>query len=765
MPFGTWGENRAMTSRKSGVEQITSGWAFDVQRSYRRERRRTHLIARLPYFVALTALALASGVCGCGGKGSGATNLKSVTIAPTSANVPLGSSFDFQATINLIDSTVSTTTTVSWEVNGSAGGNATVGTITPLSTDSDVGVYQAPLTNPGQTITITAVVTQTNSTATTPPTATSNSATVTLGTGLGLTVTPTAATVPAGGSQTFSAFENSQQFSGALWSISSPSGITDASVIGSIGLTGVYTAPASPPPGATITVTATDPSTMGTATATVTVVYSDQSLNGPYAFSYTGNDQSGFLAAEGSFVADGQGHFISGVEDVSSFLNGLAVGAPISGTYSVGTDGRGKATITRGQVTEVWRFALTTGLHGALTLAGPNETGGGTIDQQSVSALSNSPSVIAGPYVFRMLGADATAGRLPLGMAGEFTADGGGNVPAADGTVIDLNDNGTVSAADTSLSGTYTFDANNPDTGRGTITLQSTSTGAPREYAFYAVSAATDPATSNAYVTHLHLIEIDNGGYVAGEMFSAPAAGSLGNGDIGTGNYAFTYGGNSSTGAFAAGGVLTSNGSGVTGGVLDVNNAGTTTLNTTISGCTSTPDATKRRIDMVCTAGGTSEFAVYQTSLGSAVMLEIDPAAVATGTAYLQCGPSSAGCAAATPANASKSVAIGLIGQGVFHNNSASYQQDIDGQISLGSGAVTPGSIDINNFTATFVGDPISTVSLGSASSLGRGTAVIKANTPSATYNVIYYLIDDRTALVFDQDSTFVLRGAFAQQY
>jgi hypothetical protein len=78
---------------------------------------------------------------------------------------------------------------------------------------------------------------------------------------------------------------------------------------------------------------------------------------------------------------------------------------------------------------------------------------------------------------------------------------------------------------------------------------------------------------------------------------------------------------------------------------------------------------------------------------------------------------------------------------------------------------VTPGSIDINNFTGTFAGDPISTVSLGSASSLGRGTTVVTASKPSATYNLIYYLIDDQTALVFDQDQTYVLRGSFVQQY
>ena len=744
-----------MTGRNSGNDPSRSGWPFHNVRGFRSALLGTH-------WARFAALAIVLSICGCGGKGSksGSSNLKSVSIAPASATVPLGSQFTFQATVNLVDSAVNTTTTVSWEVNGTAGGNATVGTITQLSTNSDVGVYQAPLSNPNQNITITAVVTQTNSTATTPPTATSNSATVTLGTGLGLQVTPTAATVPAGGRQQFTALLNSAQDPAATWRISSASGSTDASVIGSIGLTGVYTAPASPPPSGTITVTATDGG--NSATATVTVVYSDLSLNGPYAFSYTGNDASGFLAAAGSFVADGQGHITNGVEDSDSLLNGVDQKVAISGTYSIGTDGRGKATITHGQTAEVWRFAVTTGLHAELILAGPNATGGGTIDQQSVGALSNSPAVITGPYVFKLLGADTSV--KPLGMAGEFTADGLGNIPSASGTLIDVNDNGTVSAADTSLSGTYALDASNPGTGRGTITLQSTSTGGtPRLYAFYAVSTAA----GGSNVTQMHLIEIDNAGHVAGDLFSAPAASALGSGYLSAGNYAFTYGGNSSSGAYGAGGIIASNGSGgATGGVLDINNAGTTTLNTTISGCTSGLDATLRRIDLTCTAGAASpQFAVYQTSLGSAVMLEIDPAAVATGTAYLQCGSASAGCAATSPAVAAKSLALGLVGQGVFGATPASFQQDLDGQISLATGAVNPGSIDINNFTATFTGDPISAVSLGTASSLGRGTTTVTASTPSATYNLIYYLIDDRTALVLDQDKTFILRGQFAQQY
>lgn len=701
---------------------------------------------------------------GCGGGGS--TNIRSVTISPTTVpNLPINETASFTAVVTLDNSTVSTTTTVSWEVNGVAGGNSTYGTIVNNSVDQDEGIYTAPAVVPSDnTVNITAVVTQTNTNSTTPPTITSNIATISLGVGLGLSISPTGATVPAGGSQQFTAYLNGLPDQGATWSIASASGITNSSVIGSIDLTGLYAAPVSPPPGGALTLTATDGTT--TSTATIAIVYSDLSLNGPYAFSYTGNDQAGFLAAAGSFVADGQGHIVGGVEDVDSFLNGIAQKQSISGSYSVSSDGRGTVNITRGSATEVWRFALTNGQHAQLTLFEPNATAGGTIDQQSVAATSTSASVITGPYVFRALGADGPSSTTPYaarGMAGEFTANGAGSIPAASGTLLDVNDNGTVSPDDTSLNGTYTFDSTLPGTGRGTIALQSNATGAtPREFAFYAVS--TD---SNSDVTELHLVEIDGVDAMAGDMFSAPPSTALGSGNLAATNYAFTYGGNSSSGAYAAGGILTSNGTGgVTGGALDTNNAGVTALNTSISGCTSSLDPTDRRIKLTCTAGGsTPTFAVYQTSLSSAVMLEIDPAAVAVGTAYQQCGPSSAGCAAVAPAVSAKSLALGLIGQGIFHNNTSSYQQNIDGQISLDDSGITPGSIDIAAYPSPYAGDPITAVTLESPSSIGRGTTVVTASTPAATYNLIYYLIDDKTALVFDQDKTTVLRGSFAQQY
>src|SRR5271155_4653344 len=102
---------------------------------------------------ALIALMLAA-ICGlqsCGGSGSGTTTIKSVAITPTLITVPLNTQTHFLAVVTLSDSTISSTTTVTWEVNGMAGGDLlTVGSIVP---DPD-NPLQGDFTAPGQVPTV-----------------------------------------------------------------------------------------------------------------------------------------------------------------------------------------------------------------------------------------------------------------------------------------------------------------------------------------------------------------------------------------------------------------------------------------------------------------------------------------------------------------------------------------------------------------------------------------------------------------------------------
>jgi hypothetical protein len=120
-------------------------------------RRRRQFAAGLCLVIALTVLLLA---CGGGGNTTPPPPVVSVTISPTSANLFTNGSQQFSATV-----TGSTNTQVNWQVNGTAGGNSTTGTI------SNAGLYTAPATVPSSAVNVTAVAqADTNKSASAPVT-------------------------------------------------------------------------------------------------------------------------------------------------------------------------------------------------------------------------------------------------------------------------------------------------------------------------------------------------------------------------------------------------------------------------------------------------------------------------------------------------------------------------------------------------------------------------------------------------------------------
>jgi hypothetical protein len=712
------------------------------------------------------------GISSCGG-GAGTGTVTSVTIAPAAVTVQINETAEFTATVAIAGqaSNTETTTIVTWYVNGVAGGNSSTGTIGTSTLDQLVGVYTAPATvpnvNSGQ-VNITATTPQVSGSTTNTNLVTSNTAVATIGIGTGLSVSPLTGTVPAGGGLQFAAILNNVATTqGISWSVSS----TEGGNIGTISPTGLYTAPPSPPPGATVTITAENTTTATTATATVTILFSNASLTGPFTFSYTGNDSSGFTAVAGSFIADGQGHIVSGVQDSDTFSTGVAKQVPFTGTYVVGPDGRTSVKINAGSgsgvgqgTPQTWQLAMANFQHGELTRFDAGNSGSGTVDQQSLNGLTTALTTLSGPYVFKVAGADKEF--YAQGMAGKFSANDAGSITGGS-PIIDVNNSsnpaGGVSKEDRSLEGTYTMDATLPGSGRGTLTLTSATTG-PIQYAFYIVST-----TASEQSTQLHLVEIDSNDYLAGDVYAAPTGSSFNAASLTSGNYPFTVGGTSPTGAYAAGGVFVSSGSGGTSGLFDSNNAGTVTTDTTLGTCTYTVDPTSGRIDLLlstaagtCAAGPSSttqEYAMYQSAQGAAVMLELDATAVTTGTAFVQ---------AATPVAIDGSNSFGMAGQGIFHNEPALYEQNLSGQVTWGASAGLTGNIDINNFNAVYLTDPIFTTGtklLTLDATSGRGTAVVQGMNPNVTYNLAYYVINGNSALLLDIDTTRVLIGTISSQF
>jgi hypothetical protein len=179
-------------------------------------------------------------------------------------SVTLGTSSQYTATV-----TGSSNTGVSWSVNGVAGGNAAVGSI------STTGLYTAPASEPQSSqVTITATSLADSSVAqslavdlATPPTAPG-------GNGAGSTVTLAlsgATTVTVGTSSQYSATVTGNSDTGVTWSVDGVVG-GDAAV-GTISVKGLYSAPATEPQSSKVTITATsmaDPSVSQSLAVTLT---------------------------------------------------------------------------------------------------------------------------------------------------------------------------------------------------------------------------------------------------------------------------------------------------------------------------------------------------------------------------------------------------------------------------------------------------------------------------------------------------------------
>ena len=142
-----------------------------------------------------------------------------VTISPTTATVGAGQTQQFAATV-----TGTTNTAVTWSVDGISGGNTTVGTV------SITGLYTAPATAAGHTVTATSVADTTKSA----------SAAVTV---LAMTIAPTTTSLTPKGSRQFTATVQGTGNNGVTWSVDGVAGGNQST--GTISSTGLYIAPAS----------------------------------------------------------------------------------------------------------------------------------------------------------------------------------------------------------------------------------------------------------------------------------------------------------------------------------------------------------------------------------------------------------------------------------------------------------------------------------------------------------------------------------------
>ncbi len=718
-----------------------------------------------------TALLGVVALAACGGGSGGGSTVVTPPPAPTpttitvypgvATSVPLGGKAVFTAYVP----SVTTQPTFTWAVTGSGNGSIT-------TSGTGQGDYVAPTTAPAGAVTVTVTASVNNVSL-------GGSATVTIAAlpAGGVAISPAAVAVAAGSTFQFGATLNGVA-SAATWQVNGTTG--GDTLHGMIDVNGNYTAPAVPPPGGSTTVTAMVGGV--SASAATTVVFSNKSLSGPYAYDYTGDDGTGYLAIIGSFTANGG--VLTGSEDATDVSSGGATAtATISGTVAIGPDGRGTITIAGGvfQTGEVWQIALTgnpaanpgaPAQHALLLRFDVNGTGSGTIDQQNtIEAGAPFPT---GNYVFGFSGIDGApfkdSGGNQLATAGKFFSNGN-NGSIANSSVWDVNDAGFASTTgiitdDTTLSATFQASAVTGSVGRGVLTLFSTNatlssllTAAPVTSTFTFVFYVVDN-------THVKVIETDKAAFLSGDIFSGPStndgAFSVSN-VLNKSNYAFTLGGVSSNGAYSAGGVFAANGgTGTSTGVMDVNNGGVQIPLDKALTASYTLDTSLGRISFSFTpAGNTTPYTFdgFTTSSGSVEMIETDNLAVANGVAYPQ----------SATGQPSGSFAINVSGA------STTGAQAVGGQLSITNSSVA-GTIDFSDFVDPGPGVVDLGLQVASGSSIvapdanGRGADTVSApalalKTSSPNFGLVYYVVNPRTVLLMETDATHVILGTMATQY
>src|SRR3984957_427974 len=219
--------------------------------------------------------------------------------------------------------------------------------------------------------------------------------------------------------------------------------------------------------------------------------FSDSNLSGTYVFSTAGSDANGnFLTMLGAFTACGcTGGTISAggslvINDPEFGLT--APTAPLTitgGSYTVGVDGRGTATLQASTPFQtpsiILDFVLTSTQGGLVSEFDNNGSGSGTLDLQSSVAQSD----LTGTYVFNLAGvsiASLTGEGVPLATVGSVVLTG----TSATG-IQDFNNNEAYSSQ--AISG-------------GSITV-----GAPGTASIGGLNFAVYPIDS----THLKFIETD----------------------------------------------------------------------------------------------------------------------------------------------------------------------------------------------------------------------------------------------------------------
>jgi large repetitive protein len=405
------------------------------------------------------------------------------------------------------------------------------------------------------------------------------------------------------------------------WSIISgqlPSGLKLNSASGSI--TGIPILSTT----ANFTVQVEDTNSTKSAPQTLSIVVSPGSaitntlLTGAYSFLFHGFDSGGNVEIAGNVTSSGTGTVFGTLDsNRSGGTLGVFTGSSVSGTYSVGSDGRGTmqliTTNSKGAMsTTNYLLAEDSGGNFHMiendTIGSPQTHGSGIMKPVVGGALGG--SFFSGNYVLELDGQD-NQGKTEV-IVGVLHADG---VSLVTPGMFDVNDGGTYSPA-VQVTGSFSVGTSN-DKGLLDLTYQiPNSTQVTAQYTFYFVSA-----------NDIFLIAVDPTSAIfprlAGEMMlqqpsSVFDATALNGVSVATGS------GLDGSNATVLAGLLTGNGTGGVSVSYDQNDGGTVSLGNTATGTYIADPSTNGR--MAFTGLGPRFAAAYLTAPNQGILIGSDPA-------------------------------------------------------------------------------------------------------------------------------------------
>ncbi|MGB2670284.1 MAG: hypothetical protein WCA94_00985 [Candidatus Acidiferrum sp.] len=484
--------------------------------------------------------------------------------------------------------------------------------------------------------------------------------------------------------------------------------------------------------------------------------FSNESLNGQYAFSVTGTDASTGAALPfnmvGSFIADGKGDITSGADDVNIFESGSNEFDFSSGSYTIGGNGHGSLSFVDSAGTHTFSITMVSNSNGYLIYQPSNllTAANGSFALQNLNSFQQSG--ISGNYAFDLSGSDVNG--APESAVGQLVSNGGGVLSG----FADDNDDATINnnvAGAAPISGNYGADPTHASDlstfGRGLFNIDGV-TGV-----FYIVGP-----------NQVKFMETTSGGTLAGDAFLQTSIPTTAAGI--SGGFVFVMGGSAvasagTTGPLARGGKFSASSGSLSSIIVDTNDAGMqSNLSPTTTGTYTIDPSGDGRGTATYTVSGVKDpfsYVFYMISPTQAFIQDQSLDIVEDGSMYAQ------GSSTISASSLAGNYAIDWSGVAVLDGGKEVGEEDVLGQGTLSSSAALTGNVDINEFAtgAQATGVPLTaTLKLASDPTSHNILTITLDTNPSGQVTAFAYIAANNNILILTTQTTRIAAGVLNLQ-